>query len=111
MKHSEFIVNCHKRGNTDDTVSKQARFVLLKTGKKVMLLTNEIEAYENLRSGLELDHFGEWVVLHDERLIAKYPSFEAAAEDAIQRFGRGPYLIRQIGQAPLTLPASVSFGV
>ena len=84
---------------------------LLKIGKNVMLLTNEIEAYETFRSELEMDHFGEWVVFHDEKLIGKYPSFEAAAVDAIQRFGRGPYLIRQIGQAPLTLPASVSYGV
>ncbi len=76
-----------------------------------MPLSKEIEAYENFRSELEMDHFGEWVVVHDEKLIGKYPSFEAAAEDAIKRFGRGPYLIRQIGQAPLTLPASVVFGV
>ena len=76
-----------------------------------MPLSKEIEAYENLRSELEMDHFGEWVVFREKRLIGKYPSFEAAAEDAIQRFGRGPHLIRQIGQAPLTLPASVKYGV
>ncbi len=76
-----------------------------------MPLSKEIQAYENFRSELEMDHLGEWVVVHDEKLIGRYLSFEAAAEDAIERFGRGPYLIRQIGQAPLTLPASVVYGV
>ena len=76
-----------------------------------MPLSKEIEAYEKYRSELEMDHFGEWEVVHDEKLIGRYPSFEAAAEDAIQRFGRGPYLIRQIGQAPLTLPAFAAYGV
>ena len=76
-----------------------------------MPLSKEIKAYENFRSELEMDHFGEWVVVHDENLIGKYSSFEAAVEDAIQRFGRGPYLIRQVGQAPLALPDSVLYGV
>lgn len=72
-----------------------------------MPLSKEIEAYENLRSELEMDHFGAWVVFHDGRLIGKFPSIEAAVENAIQQFGRDPYLIRRIGQAPLTLPVSL----
>ena len=72
-------------------------------------LTKEIAAYERMRDYLETDHFGEWVVLHDEELIGTYESFEVAADDAVQRFGRGPYLIRQVGESPLTLPASVLY--
>lgn len=73
-------------------------------------LKKQMEAYERMRNDLELEHFGEWVVLYDEELIGTYESFEQAAEDAVRRFGRGPYLIRQIGTAPrLTLPASVQY--
>ena len=73
-------------------------------------LKKQMEAYERMRNDLELEHFGEWVVLYDEELIGTYESFERAAEDAVRRFGRGPYLIRRIGAAPrLPLPASVQY--
>lgn len=67
-------------------------------------LSKEIAAYKRMRDVVEADHFGEWVLVHDERLIGSFNSFEAAAEVAIEQFGRGPYLIRQVGAPPLTLP-------
>ena len=72
-------------------------------------LQKEINAYERMRDYLETDHFGEWIVVHDEELAGTYSSFEDAAHDAIRRFGRGPYLIRQSGAPPVTLPASVLY--
>lgn len=72
-------------------------------------LSEEIAAYEAIRAELEADHFGRWVVVHDREVVGTYTAFERAADDAIRRFGRGPYLIRQIGQAPLVLPASVLY--
>ena len=74
------------------------------------LLSDQIEAYEAMRSKLELDHFGEWVVLYNEELIGTYADFQVAADNAVQRFGRGPYLIRQVGEPPLKLPTSVLYG-
>lgn len=70
-------------------------------------LKNEIAAYEGMRNDLELEHLGKWVVMRDEKLVGTYESFEEAAESAVERFGRGPYLIRQVGAPPLVLPASV----
>ena len=72
-------------------------------------LSIEIAAYEHMRDELEPDHFGEWVVVHDEELIGTYQSFEAAAGVAIERFGRGPYLIRRVGAPPFKLPASILY--
>ena len=69
-------------------------------------LKKEIAAYERMRDDLELEHFGEWVVVHDEKLAGIYDSFEVAADNAVQRFGRGPYLIKRVGEPPMTLPAS-----
>ncbi len=71
----------------------------------------EIAAYEKIRAELESKHTGKWVLLKDEALIDLYDGFETAAEDAVKRFGRGPYLIRQVGAPPVTLPASVMFNV
>lgn len=70
---------------------------------------SEIAAYEKMRPKLELEHMGKWVVFHDLALVNIYDSFEAAADEAVERFGRGPYLIRQIGAPPVTLPASVIY--
>ena len=70
------------------------------------LLSNEIAAYEEMHDVLEVDHFGEWVVIYDKQLVGTYDDFQAAAEEAVRLFGRGPYLIRQVGASPMKLPAS-----
>jgi hypothetical protein len=70
---------------------------------------SDIAAYSKMQAELEQKHMGKWVLFHDEGFVAVYDSFEAAAEDAVLRFGRGPYLIKQVGAPPLTLPASLMF--
>lgn len=72
-------------------------------------LKEELATYERMRDDLELEHLGKWVVVHDMELAGVYDSFELAAEDAVQRFGRGPYLIKRVGDPPMTLPASVLY--
>ena len=72
-------------------------------------IDTEIAAYETMRAELELHHMGEWIVMRDGKVVGTYASFENAASDAVSRFGRGPYLIRQIGAPPITLPASVMY--
>ncbi len=72
-------------------------------------LTEEISAYESMRRDLEINHLGKWVVVHGGKLVEVYDSFELAAEAAVEQFGSGPYLIREVGAAPVTLPASVLY--
>jgi hypothetical protein len=72
-------------------------------------LRDDISFYETLKSDLEAAHFGKWVLIRSRELVGVYSSMEEAAGVAVQRFGRGPYLIRQIGAPPVTLPASVMY--
>jgi hypothetical protein len=72
-------------------------------------LREEIAAYEVMRSDLESEALGKWVVVHDRELQGKFSSFDEAAREAVHRFGRGPYLIRQVGAGSVTLPASVMY--
>ncbi len=72
-------------------------------------LKADIAAYTKMQAELEEKHMNKWVLFHNEAFIAAYDSFEKTAEDAVLRFGRGPYLIKQVGAPPLTLPASVMF--
>jgi len=72
-------------------------------------LEEEIATFETMRSELESRHMGKWVLFRDRKLISTFEDFEQAAEEAVKRFGRGPYLIRQVGAPPVTLPASVMF--
>ncbi len=72
-------------------------------------LSDEIAAYERIRADLEAKHLGQWALVHNCELIRMFDSFEAAAEEAVQKFGRGPYLIRQVGSRPMPLPASVMY--
>ena len=72
-------------------------------------LDTELEAYERMRTDLEVKHTGKWVLVHNGQLIKVFDDFEATAEEAVRRFGRGPYLIRQVAAPPVTLPASVMY--
>ncbi len=72
-------------------------------------LSRQIAAYEKMQPALEMDHFGKWAVFYDEKLVDTYESVEVAIDNASLRFGRGPYLIRQIGAAPISIPASLLY--
>jgi hypothetical protein len=79
-------------------------------GELVMAqIDQEISAYEAMREGLEREHMGKWVLVHNGELVAVFDSFELAAEDSVRRFGRGPCLLRQVGAPPVSLPASVMY--
>lgn len=52
---------------------------------------------------------GEWVLVHAGTLVGTYDSFENTAADAVAKFGRDAYLIRQVGGPSIVLPASVAY--
>lgn len=72
-------------------------------------LKQDIATYDRLRAELEAAHMGKWVLVHDDRLVGVFSTFDEAAGLAVKEFGRGPYLIRQVGAPPVTLPASVMY--
>jgi len=74
-----------------------------------MPLEVELRAYEAHRGELEEHHRGKFVVFHGEEFVGAYDTLDAAATEAVRRFGRGPYLIRQVGAPPIALPASVMY--
>jgi hypothetical protein len=69
----------------------------------------EIRTYEHRLAELQKIYPGKFVVFKGEELIGAWDTLNAAAAEAVARFGRGPYLIRQVGVRPPTLPASVMF--
>ena len=60
-------------------------------------LEENTAAYEKINDYLENEHFGKWVLFYDEEFIGSYDDFQDAGYEALKRFGRGPYLIRQVG--------------
>ena len=72
-------------------------------------IDTEIAAYEAMQDQLEATSLDKWVVIHSGLVAGVYDDFEKAASDAVARFGRGPYLIRLVGQKPTVLPASVVY--
>ncbi len=78
---------------------------LLTLEEQRALIAEEIAAYEKMRDDLEAKHLNEWVVIYKGELIGTYLDFQEAAADAIERFGRGPYLIRQVGVEHVVRPS------
>jgi len=72
-------------------------------------IDDEIAAYEARQTELEAQRMGEWVLMRDRKLVGVYATLEAASAEALRLFGRGPYLIRQVGAPPLQLPVSVIY--
>ena len=70
-------------------------------------LRDEIVSYEKMRSDLEAQHLGMWALVRDGALVDVFADFDAVAAAAVRKFGRGPYLIRQIGARAVSLPASL----
>ena len=69
------------------------------------ILKEEIAAYEAQQHDLEARHRGRWVLFHGSTRVGIYDTFEEVSTDALRKYGRGPYLIREIGVAPAPLPA------
>lgn len=74
-------------------------------------LDKDLAAFETKRADLEAHGNLKWAVFHDAKLIGLYDSFDVAAAEAVSRFGRGPYLIRQVGAPEFTMPASVAYRI
>jgi len=73
-----------------------------------MPLEQEIQAYEERREELERRYNGEFVVFHGNELLGTFPDLDAAAREAIRRYGQGPYLIRKVGEPPISDPIFVT---
>jgi hypothetical protein len=74
-------------------------------------LDNDIKAFNEIREELEKNFTGKWILIYDQKLISAFDSFEDAAKVAVENFGNGPYLIRQVGARPIVLPSSLLFNI
>jgi hypothetical protein len=72
-------------------------------------LEADIAAYEAQKAELEAKYNGKWVIFYQAKFVGSYPDFNTAAKVAVERFGRGPYLIRQVGAPQMSLPASIVY--
>lgn len=79
------------------------------TSNEAHPLDRDIKAFEEKRAELEKTYPSKFVVFKDGQLVGAWDTLDAAATEAVRQFGRGPYLIRQVGAATPTLPASVLF--
>jgi len=73
-----------------------------------MALETEIRAYNARLEELERLHSGKFVVFHGDDFVAAFDDFNAAAAEAVRLFGRGPYLIREVGVSSPGISASLA---
>jgi hypothetical protein len=72
-------------------------------------MKDETKAFEAMQADLEAKYVGRWILIHGGQLIGDFGDFEEAADHALEKFGRGPYLIRKVGEEPNPLPISVVY--
>lgn len=71
------------------------------------VLDKEIATFDAKKNELEKHHLGKFVVIRGDEVVGTWDTMDAAATEAVRKFCRGPYLIRQIGAPPISIPASV----
>ena len=72
-------------------------------------LSKELTIYNQNKARFEAMNRWRWVVIHEDEIVGFYDDFQDAADVAVTKFGRGPYLIKQVGETPQPLPASVLY--
>lgn len=71
------------------------------------MLEREIRAFEARRGELEKRYHRKFVIFHGDDFVGAFDDFDAAAREAIKLYGRGPYLIRQVGVPMEYVPAAL----
>lgn len=59
-------------------------------------LSKEVEAFLRERTTLQKQHASQWVVFAEERYRGAFDNYEGAVRFAIERFGGGPFLVRNV---------------
>ncbi|OIO21354.1 hypothetical protein COV61_00510 [Candidatus Micrarchaeota archaeon CG11_big_fil_rev_8_21_14_0_20_47_5] len=62
----------------------------------LLMLETEIETYEANKEDLLREHEGEFVLIHNEKVIDTFKSQEDAIRLGIKRFGNVPFLVKKI---------------
>jgi len=76
------------------------------------VLEKEIQAFESQKQDLFSHYLNKFVVFYENELVGHYDTLDAAAQFAISKYGKGPFLIRQVKEEqPIVLPASVAFQI
>jgi len=65
-------------------------------------MAEEIATFDRMKIDLQKHHMGKYVVIKNVALVGIWDTFDSAAQEAVSRFGRGPYLIRQVGSPPIS---------
>lgn len=73
----------------------------------VATLAQNIESYEERKDEMESEHRGKWVIFYDGEYVDDFGDFQDAAMLAIRNWGRGPYLIRLVGEREAVIPTAV----
>ena len=73
-------------------------------------LTQEYAVYESKREELEAAHFGKYVLIKRDEIVGTFETLDDALRVAVKRFGRGPYLIEEIGLPVTETVLPMSYG-
>ncbi len=73
-------------------------------------LAREYAVFESKREELEATFPGKFVLVKGEEVIGTYESLDDALRVAVKRFGRGPYLIEEIGLPVPETVLPISYG-
>lgn len=67
------------------------------------ILEVESRYFELKRDEYAKEYPDKFLLIHGKELIGAYETFSDATDEGVQRFGRGPFLVRKSGEDELVL--------
>ena len=78
--------------------------------QNIKTLDENIKVFMSMKDELTKHHYSKFVLIYDGEYIDSFDTFNNAAQEAVTRFGEGPYLIRQVGMPDtMSIPASIAY--
>jgi len=74
-------------------------------------LDQELATYAREREHLEREHRDKFVLIHRDDVVGVYDTFDTAADEGIRRFGKEPFMVRQVGRDTTKLSPAVLYGL
>ncbi len=66
-------------------------------------MQDNLDGYRKIKDDLERDNFGKVALLHNGKLVSIYNDEHDAYQIGCDRFGLGDFVIKVIGETPISL--------
>jgi hypothetical protein len=78
---------------------------------ETQVLKKELDYFESMKAKFLKEFPGKYVLIHDDTLVGSYDKQEDAYNEGYERFGAGPFLVKQVCDVEKTVHLACDVGL